>query len=134
MKQVSEISFIIDYLCIVQVTKDNLSELEFPQLLEQIVPFAFSPKIAEQITHILPMPLDEAKVSLTKVSEYTSSYENDNAIPFNEYEDIEAELKVMAIENYRLDAASFMKIKNISMMVGKLVVYFKSSTNITLCF
>ena len=37
-----------------------------------------------------------------------------NAIPFNEYEDIEAELKVMAIENYRLDAASFMKIKNIS--------------------
>lgn len=125
MKQVSEISFIIDYLCIVQVTKDNLSELEFPQLLEQIVPFAFSPKIAEQITHILPMPLDESRISLTKVSEYASSYENDNAIPFNEYEDIEAELKVMAIENYRLDAASFMKIKNISMMVGKLVVYFK---------
>ncbi|KAF5272981.1 hypothetical protein FQR65_LT17259 [Abscondita terminalis] len=39
------------------------------------------------------MPLDEARISLTKVSEYASSYENDNAIPFNEYEDIEAELK-----------------------------------------
>ncbi|NAW50240.1 DNA mismatch repair protein MutS [Elizabethkingia argentiflava] len=108
-----------------QVTKDNLLELEFPQLLEQIVPFAFSPKIAKKINHILPLPWEEAKISLTKVSEYTASFENDNAIPFHEYEDIEAELKVMTIENYRLDAISFMKIKNLSILVGKLVVFFK---------
>lgn len=108
-----------------QATKDNLEELEFPKLLEEISPNAFSDKIAEKILQLLPMEKEAALLSLRKVSEYTASFENENHIPFHEYEDIEAELKVMAIENYRLDASSFMKIKNICMLVGRTVVYFR---------
>jgi len=109
----------------VRVSIDSLKELEFPELLEHIVPFAFSPKIGKKIKNILPLPFNEAKENLEKVSEYLTSFESQNAIPFHEYEDIEEELKVLHIENYRLDSSSFIKIKNISMMVGKLVIFFK---------
>jgi len=109
----------------VQVSIDSLKELEFPELLKHVIPFAFSPKIAKKIEGILPMCFDDAKATLKKVSEYLTSFDSQNAIPFHEYEDIEEEINVLHIENYRLDSSSFMRIKNISIMVGKLVIYFK---------
>ncbi|WP_285270231.1 endonuclease MutS2 [Kaistella rhinocerotis] len=102
------------------ITKDQLEELEFPELLAEISPFAFSPKTAQKIEELRPISLVEAEIALNKVSEFVSSFESDNAIPFSEYEDIEAELKVMAIENYRLDNASFIKIKSLTEQIGKL--------------
>jgi len=109
----------------VDISIDSLTELEFPELLKHIVPFAFSPKVAKKIESILPLPFEDAKKSLERVSEYLTSFENHNAIPFSEYDDIEDELKVLHIENYRLDSPSFMKIKNLSILVGRLVIFFK---------
>lgn len=107
-----------------QVSIENLQELEFPRLLGEIAPLAYSPKIAEQILHLQPMSFDVAKLSLQKTAEYLSSYESDNAIPFDEYEDIVDDIKVMVIENYRLDNHAFIKIKKITEQVGKLQNYF----------
>lgn len=67
-----------------------------------------------------PMPIDEAEKSLKKVSEFLSSFESSNAIPFSEYDDIEDDLKVMIIENFRLDNVSFLKIKSLTEQIGKL--------------
>ena len=63
-----------------QVTKENLQELEFPKLLAEISPYAYSTK--------------------------------------------EAELKVMHIENFRLENAAFIKIKNLTEQIGKLQKFF----------
>lgn len=103
-----------------QIHKDNLQELEFDQLLQQIAPFAFSPKVEDRIMAIEPMAQQDAEISLRKTSEYLTSFESENAIPFHEYSDIESELKLMLIENYRLDAKSFQNIKNITAQIGKL--------------
>ncbi len=108
----------------VQVTQENLQELEFPRLLAEIAPFAYSSKIAEKILNLKPLALEEAELSLKKTSEYLSSYESENAIPFDEYEDIEDELKVIHIENYRLENHAFIKIKNLTAQVGRLQNYF----------
>ncbi|ACU08311.1 Recombination inhibitory protein MutS2 [Flavobacteriaceae bacterium 3519-10] len=102
------------------ITKDQLEELEFPELLAEISPFAYSPKTAQKIAGLRPFQIDEAEISLKKVSEFVSSFESDNAIPFDEYEDIEEELKMMIIENFRLDNVSFIKIKSITEQIGKL--------------
>ncbi len=107
-----------------QIHQDNLQELEFDQLLEQIAPFAYSPKVAEKILNIQPIPKQEAEISLKKTSEFLTSFESENAIPFNEYSDIETELKLMLIENYRLDSKAFTNIKNITAQVGKLQKFF----------
>ncbi len=102
------------------ITKDQLDELEFPDLLAEIAPHAYSPKIAEKIENLRPVDIDSAEISLKKVAEYLTSFESSNAIPFHEYEDIEEELKVMLIENYRLDNSSFLRIKSLTEQIGKL--------------
>jgi DNA mismatch repair protein MutS2 len=110
----------------VYIHKEDLIELEFPELLQEIIPYAYSPKTAERIAELRPMPMEEASLSLKKTSEYLTSYESSNAIPFSEYEDIEAELKVMHIENFRLENAAFIKIKNLTEQIGKLQKFFPS--------
>jgi len=104
----------------VNINQADLNELEFPELLSEIAPFAFSPKTADKIMELRPMPMDEAEISLRKTSEFLTSFESATAIPFNEYEDIEEELKLMHIENFRLENKSFIRIKTITEQIGRL--------------
>ena len=102
------------------INQADLNELEFPELLSEIAPFAFSPKTADKIMELRPMRMDEAEISLRKTSEFLTSFESATAIPFNEYEDIEEELKLMHIENFRLENKSFIRIKTITEQIGRL--------------
>lgn len=106
------------------IHKTDLQELEFPQLLAEIAPFAFSSKTEEDIMNLQPIGLKEAELTLKKTAEFLTSIESANAIPFHEYEDIEAELKLMQIENYRLENKSFIKIKNLTEQIGNLQKFF----------
>jgi len=108
----------------VQILQDHLNELEFPKLLEEITPYAYSPRVAEKISNIKPLPEKEAEFLLKKTSEYLSSYESENFIPFDEYEDIEEPLKLMLIENFRLEASAFLRIRKITEQIGKLQSFF----------
>ncbi len=107
-----------------QILQDHLNELEFPKLLEEITPYAYSPRVAEKISNIKPLPEKEAEFLLKKTSEYLSSYESENYIPFDEYEDIEEPLKLMLIENFRLEASAFLRIRKITEQIGKLQSFF----------
>lgn len=107
-----------------QILQDHLNELEFPKLLEEITPYAYSPRVAEKISNIKPLPQKEAKFLLKKTSEFLSSYESENYIPFDEYEDIEEPLKLMLIENFRLEASAFLRIRKITEQIGKLQSFF----------
>ena len=107
-----------------QILQDHLNELEFPKLLEEITPYAYSPRVAEKISNIKPLPQKEAEFLLKKTSEYLSSYESENFIPFDEYEDIEEPLKLMLIENFRLEASAFLRIRKITEQIGKLQSFF----------
>ncbi|TDX86421.1 endonuclease MutS2 [Epilithonimonas xixisoli] len=102
------------------INQADLNELEFPELLSEIAPFAFSPKTADKIMELRPMPIDEAEISLKKTSEFLTSFESATAIPFSEYEDIEEELKLMHIENFRLENKSFIRIKTMTEQIGRL--------------
>lgn len=113
-----------------QILQDHLNELEFPKLLEEIAPYAYSPKVAEKIMSLHPMEREEAELLLKKTSEFLSSYESENAIPFDEYEDIEEELKLMRIENFRLESAAFFRIRKITEQVGKLQNFFPKLVDI----
>ncbi len=107
-----------------KIQQKDLNELEFPELLAEISPFAFSYKIAEKIAELHPFSRNEAELSLKKTAEFLSSFESGNAIPFNEYEDIEEDLKLMLIENFRLENASFIKIKSLTEQIGKLQKFY----------
>lgn len=106
------------------IQQEDLDELEFPILLSEIAPFAYSPKTQEKIMNLRPINIDEAELSLKKTSEFLTSFESSNAIPFDEYEDIEAELKLMLIENFRLENKGFIKIKALTEQIGRLQKFF----------
>jgi len=108
----------------VNINQSDLNELEFPELLSEIAPFAFSPKTAEKIINLHPINIDEAELSLKKTSEFLTSFESSNAIPFSEYEDIEEDVKLMMIENFRLENKAFIRIKNITEQIGRLQKFF----------
>ncbi len=108
------------------IQKEDLRELEFPQLLAEISQYSYSPKTAEKIGQLRPVSIDEAELALKKTSEYLTSFESSNAIPFDEFEDIEEELKLMLIENFRLENAAFIRIKNLTEQIGKLQKFFPS--------
>src|SRR5690606_41803763 len=74
----------------------------------------------DRIMELRPITIDEAELTLKRTAEFLTSFESHNSIPFNEFEDIEEELKLMVIENFRLDAKSFIKIKNITAQIGRL--------------
>jgi len=114
----------------VNINQADLNELEFPELLSEIAPFAFSPKTADKIMELRPMPIDEAEISLKKTSEFLSSFEGAAAVPFDEYEDIEEELKLMLIENFRLENKSFIRIKTMTEQIGKLQRFFPQLSEI----
>nr|WP_262907442.1 DNA mismatch repair protein MutS [Chryseobacterium sp. MFBS3-17] len=98
--------------------------MEFPILLSEITPYAYSPRTAEHLMQLRPVAVEEAEISLKKTAEFLTSFESSNAIPFHEYEDIETELKLMVIENYRLENQGFMKIKAITEQIGRLQKFF----------
>ncbi|MGV8913986.1 MAG: endonuclease MutS2 [Kaistella sp.] len=106
------------------IQNEELNELEFPELLAEIFPFAYSPKTAEKIAALRPFQREEAEISLKKTAEFLSSFESDNAIPFNEYEDIDTELNLMLIENFRLENSAFTKIKSLTEQIGKLQKFY----------
>ena len=106
------------------IQNEELNELEFPELLAEISPFAYSPKTAEKIAALRPFQREEAEISLKKTAEFLSSFESENAIPFNEYEDIDTELNLMLIENFRLENSAFTKIKSLTEQIGKLQKFY----------
>ena len=103
-----------------KINQKDLNELEFPDLLSEISPFAYSSKTAQKIAKLLPLKIDEAEVALKKTSEFLTSFESENIIPFSEFDDIESELKLMLIDNFRLENKAFIRIKNLTEQVGKL--------------
>lgn len=108
------------------IDKTDFVELEFPDLLSEIAPYAFSPKTQEDIMNLRPMSFELAERTLKKTSEFLSSFESSNAIPFHEYEDIEEELKLMLIENFRLENKAFIRIKSLTEQIGKLQKFLGS--------
>ena len=118
------------YFCNVNISQKDLNELEFPELLSEITTFAYSPKTVEKITQLRPLEIDEAELALQKTSEFLTSFESENIIPFNEYEDITSELKLILIENFRLENKAFVKIKNLTEQIGKLQKFFPSLVEI----
>ncbi|PIE50203.1 MAG: DNA mismatch repair protein MutS [Flavobacteriales bacterium] len=107
-----------------KIYQEDFNELEFPALLSEISPFAYNAKTAKKILQLQPLEEQKAITELKKTAEFTTSFESETPIPFDEFDDIEKELKLMTIENFRLENSAFMKIKSMTLQVGKLQNFF----------
>ena len=101
-------------------------DLEFQTLLEQISSFAVTSIGKEEILNLSPInEKDEIDYQLDLVSEYTSSFENENKIPNHYFDEFLKEIRLLKIENSTIEVEGFRKILNTNYTVNKLIKFFK---------
>lgn len=108
-----------------QISQDTLKELEFQKILEEISPFTHSETANEMAKNIQPLRKNDILEELRRVSEFNSSFSNNNSIPFHQYDPIDRELQMLLIENFSLEADSFLKIRNLSQQINGLIIHFE---------
>jgi len=110
----------------ISITEKTLQDLEFNTVLETIASRCNTDIGEEKAMAITPFKnKEELLVNLKQTSEYLSSFSNNNAIPNHGFENINYELKFLAIEDSFLEVGSFKKIANLSETAIKLIQFLK---------
>ena len=105
--------------------KKTLEDLEFFEVTEQIADFAITPMGKASCSALEPLMEQEAMLKeLHIVSEYLSSFDNDNRIPNHGFEDLSQALKLLKIENSVLEIIAFRNIAAASQTVNTLLLFF----------
>ena len=94
--------------------------------MEQISSFAVTSIGKEEILNLSPInEKDEIDYQLDLVSEYTSSFDNENKIPNHYFDEFLKEIRLLKIENSTIEVEGFRKILNTNYTVNKLIKFFK---------
>ena len=110
----------------ISITEKTLQDLEFKTVLETIASRCNTDIGEEKALAITPFKnKEELLINLKQTSEYLSSFSNNNAIPNHGFENINYELKFLAIEDSFLEVGSFKKIANLSETAITLIQFLK---------
>ena len=109
-----------------KIHKKTLQDLEFPTVLEQLSARCHTELGKERALTIVPLRTKEAILRvLGQTSEYLSSLISDNRIPNHGFDSINADLKLLKIENTTLEISGFRRIGNICKTVAEHKKFFK---------
>ena len=110
----------------ISITEKTLQDLEFNTVLETIASRCNTDIGEAKAMAIMPFKnKEELLINLKQTSEYLSSFSNNNAIPNHGFENINYELKFLAIEDSFLEVGSFKKISNLSETAITLIQFLK---------
>lgn len=110
----------------ISITQKTLQDLEFNTILETIASRCNTDIGEAKAMAIIPFKnKEELLINLKQTSEYLSSFSNNNAIPNHGFENINYELKFLAIEDSFLEVGSFKKIGNLSETAITLIQFLK---------
>jgi len=110
----------------ISITEKTLQDLEFNTVLETIAGRCNTDIGETKAMAITPFKnKEELLINLKQTSEYLSSFSNNNAIPNHGFENINYELKFLAIEDSFLEVGSFKKIANLSETAITLIQFLK---------
>jgi DNA mismatch repair protein MutS2 len=110
----------------ISITQKTLQDLEFNTVLETIASRCNTDIGEAKAMAIIPFKNKvELLINLKQTSEYLSSFSNNNAIPNHGFENINYELKFLAIEDSFLEVGSFKKIGNLSETAITLIQFLK---------
>lgn len=110
----------------ISITEKTLQDLEFNTVLETIAGRCNTDIGEEKAMEITPFKnKEELLINLKQTSEYLSSFSNNNTIPNHGFDNINYELKFLAIEDSFLEVGSFKKIANLSATAITLIQFLK---------
>ena len=109
-----------------KIPKKAFSDLEFTTVLEQLSQLAITDLGKESCTSLLPIENKEDLIlQLHSVSEFASSFENENRIPNHGFDDLSTEINLLKIENSVLEIEGFRQIASASETINILLKFFK---------
>ena len=104
----------------------TLQDLEFPSVLQQVSLRCHTELGKETALQIAPFITEEViKIELGKTAEYLSSLVSENRIPNHGFDSINADLKLLKIENTTLELQGFKRIASICLTVAQHQKFFK---------
>lgn len=110
----------------ISITDKTLKDLEFNTILQTISERCNTEIGKQKALEIIPFKDKKTLTdALLQTSEYLSSFSNNNAIPNHGFDNLNYDLKFLAIEDSFLEVASFKKIAALSETVNVLLLYFK---------
>ena len=110
----------------ISITEKTLQDLEFNTILQTIASKCNTDIGEEKAMAITPFKDKEALLTnLKQTSEYVASFSNNNAIPNHGFENVNYELKFLAIEDSFLEVTSFKKIANLTETAITLIQFLK---------
>jgi len=110
----------------VSISQKTLDDLEFDIVKAQVEAYCITSLGKNQVKKLKPLSKEKDAIdALNLVSEFLSSFENENRIPNHGFEDIIEELKTLRIENNFLEIEQFRKISSLSITCNILLKFFK---------
>ena len=108
------------------ISQKTLDDLEFDIVKAQVEAYCITSLGKNQVKKLKPLSKEKDAIdALNLVSEFLSSFENENRIPNHGFEDIIEELKTLRIENNFLEIEQFRKISLLSITSNILLKFFK---------
>ena len=106
-----------------KIHSKTLQDLEFFTVLEHLSVYCNTEMGKEATFSLLPFSEEEEmNMALAQSSEYLASFENENKIPPHGFDAINAELKLLGIENTTLELPSF---KRVSLLCNAVIDHYK---------
>ena len=108
-----------------KISIQTLEDLEFNEIRNQIAVFSLTKMGKEKILAIHPITDKQIlNTELFQVNEYLASFENENKIPFYEFENIEKSIHLLGIEDSYIEIEELLKIQSISKLTNDLIKFF----------
>ncbi len=109
-----------------KIPEKTIDDLEFNTVLEQLSGLAITAVGKDACLHLKPIEDEEALLfQLHSVSEFVSSFENENHIPNHGFDSIAKEIDLLKIENIVLEIDGFKRIVAASDTINTLLKFFK---------
>ena len=109
-----------------KIPNKSIVDLEFDTVLQQVRTYCITALGKATLLDIKPSSEKEQILKeLNLVSEYVSSYDNDNRIPNHGFDELTAELSLLKIENSMLEIEGFRRIAAANETTNLLLKFFK---------
>ncbi len=115
----------------IRISSKTLKDLEFHTILQQISELCNTDYGTQKALAIKPFTTkEELKTALLQVTEYKSSYLQDQRIPNHGFNSINKELQLLSIENTFLEAINLKKIILLSSTTNTLLQFFRKKNEL----
>ncbi|WP_228851497.1 endonuclease MutS2 [Aegicerativicinus sediminis] len=109
-----------------RIHQKTLQDLEFPRIVSIIQGYCLTDLGKDKVSHIIPIDKKEVLLQeLQLTNEFLASLQNENRIPNHRFETISDQLRLLQIENSKIEVEGFRNLLSISETANGILKFLK---------